>query len=425
MRILWLCNIVAPQFRKKLNLSGGYGGGWIEQTLELLAEEKNCELGYCAPMKGKLEITKTQYRGVKFYGFSKKIWYPEKYDESVENIFHIILTEFKPDIVHIFGTEFPHTLAMVKAFGKPEKTVIHLQGIMTFCAQNYDEGIPYKILHQYTFRDFIRHDNIYQKKLKFEKRAEYEKKALQGTAHVMGRTEWDRACVKILNPNISYHYCGEILREEFYKTPNWNIVGCEKHTLFMAQGDYPIKGLHFALEAIKILKKDIPDVKLYIAGENIIDIKTMKQQIRQSMYPKYIRKLVNEWNLNENIEFVGSLNANQMCTMYQRCHVYIMPSLIENSPNSLCEALGVGTPVVASYVGGIPEFIAHGENGYLYQHNAPYMLAHYVKKIFMDDELAQKISNNGKKSIKNNVNPTENMKILMNIYKNMLMENPK
>lgn len=421
MRVLWLCNVVAPQFRTSLGLSAGVGGGWIEETLELLIEKGNCEIAYCAPLKGADEITRAEYRGVKFFGFSKQEWQPEKYDISVEKVFRRILDEFQPDIVHIFGTEFPHTLSMVKTFGKPEKTVIHLQGIMTYISQCYGEGIPFRTLHSYTFRDFVRHDNIFQKKIKFEKRAVYERQALMAVNHVMGRTEWDKACVKMINPDIKYHYCGENLRAVFAECHKWQLENCERNTIFMSQGDYPIKGLHIALEALTYIKRQIPDVKLYVAGENITNVQTFRQKLRMNNYQKYIMQLIDRWNLHNNIEFVGYLDARQMCDMYKRCHVFIMPSVIENSPNSLCEALQLGTPVVASFVGGIPEFVDHGENGFLYQHNAPYMLAHYVEKIFKDDYLAESLSVIAKNG--NAKKEENNIQSLLEIYNGMTKDN--
>ena len=412
--------MVAPQFQRLLGILSGGGGSWIEETLNLLIREKDYELAYCAPLKGEREITRVQYCGVKFYGFSKKEWQPEKYDVSVENVFRKILDEFQPDIVHIFGTEFPHTLSMVKAFGKPDRMVIHLQGIMTYISQSYGEGMPDHVTHGYTLRDFVRHDNISQQKRKFEKRAAYERQALLGVKHVMGRTEWDKACVKTINPDINYHHCGENLRSVFFESGKWDIQKCERNTMFMSQGDYPIKGLHIALEALKRIKLNFPDVKLYVAGESIINAKLVQQRIRQNMYSKYIDQLIDKWDLHKNIEFVGYLDASQMCDMYKRCHVFIMPSLIENSPNSLCEALQLEVPVVASFVGGIPEFVSHGRNGFLYQHNASYMLAYYVEKIFTNDIVAKELSVSGGGKTVENISDETNIQMLSKIYNIML-----
>ncbi len=63
-------------------------------------------------------------------------------------------------------------------------------------------------------------------------------------------------------------------------------------------------------------------------------------------------------------------------------NVYVMPSAIENSPNSLCEAQMLGTPVVASYCGGTPTLLTEGETGYFYRYEEYEMLAQIVMRMF-------------------------------------------
>ena len=68
-----------------------------------------------------------------------------------------------------------------------------------------------------------------------------------------------------------YYSCNEILRDSFYDN-QWNIEKIERHTIFCCQGTYPIKGLHYMIEALYLLKNYYADAKLYVAGSNITDI---------------------------------------------------------------------------------------------------------------------------------------------------------
>ena len=130
MKILWLCNIVVPQILKKLGDAGtSMGGSWLVETLEKLSNDDSVEIAYCAPYKSNKNITRVKYRNTIFYGFNKKKWSSHIYDKTLESTFKKILGKFHPDIVHIFGTEFPHALAMVKSFNCPSRTVIHIQGL--------------------------------------------------------------------------------------------------------------------------------------------------------------------------------------------------------------------------------------------------------------------------------------------------------
>ena len=105
---------------------------------------------------------------------------------------------------------------------------------------------------------------------------------------------------------------------------------------------------------------------------------------------------------------------------YLNANVMVMCSNIENSPNCVGEAMLIGTPVVASYVGGVSNLLEHGKEGFLYQHNAPYMLAHYVCEVFQDISLADIFSSNGRKKAHILYNQEENMKQLMSIYKTVI-----
>ena len=97
-------------------------------------------------------------------------------------------------------------------------------------------------------------------------------------------------------------------------------------------------------------------------------------------------------------------------------HVALIPSAIENSPNSLAEAMLVGTPIVASYVGGVPDMLKDKEEGFLYCYNDPGMLATYISKIFESDELASYFSNNSRKTAWKRHDPLQLENTLIDIY---------
>jgi glycosyltransferase involved in cell wall biosynthesis len=80
----------------------------------------------------------------------------------------------------------------------------------------------------------------------------------------------------------------------------------------------------------------------------------------------------------------------------------------------------LGVPSVASYVGGTPDLLEHQLEGYLYQHDAPYMMAHFVKEIFSNDELAQKFSKNARSKALHRHDVDKNTKRLLAIYKEII-----
>ena len=123
----------------------------------------------------------------------------------------------------------------------------------------------------------------------------------------MGRTDWDRACTMEINPSAEYHFCNETLRPEFY-VGEWNYEKCRKHSIFMSQGYNSIKGMHYMLEALNIIKRFYPDVKLYVTGTSPLSRNWIEKQ-KRSVYVNYLEKLIRQYSLEKCFEF--SKNAKQ------------------------------------------------------------------------------------------------------------------
>ncbi len=418
MRVLWLCNVIISGISKELGLTESFGGGWLEETFETLIKDNEFEMAYCAPCERK-GITHFLYKGTSFFGFEKSSKPAHKYDKRIEIDLKQIVQMFKPDIVHIFGTEYPHTLAMTRVVDSPKKIVVHIQGLTYIIGECYRSFLPSSVYFRMTLRDFLKWDNIALQKRKFKLRGEFELNTLQKIKNVMGRTEFDSAMVKRINPNINYFHCNENLRHDFIiNSKRWCIKKCERHSIFISQSSYPIKGLHIALKAIKEIKVLFPDVKLYVAGEDYYSKRTnVSSRIKQSSYKKYICELITRYDLKENVKFIGIQTPDNMLKHYLNCNVFILPSIIENSPNSLLEAMSIGTPTVASDVGGIPDFISHKNNGFLYSPDEYYMLSYYILKIFQDDELAETISRKAYESVIKQLDLNNNILMLKEIYK--------
>ena len=119
---------------------------------------------------------------------------------------------------------------------------------------------------------------------------------------------------------------------------------------------------------------------------------SLKDKLREPGYVKYLFEKIQILELEDCIHFTGILNEKQIVDELKKSHVMVLPSTIENSPNSLCEAQLVGIPCVASFVGGVPEMLRDGLDGLLYTYNEPLLLAEYIGRIFESDELAERFS---------------------------------
>ena len=92
------------------------------------------------------------------------------------------------------------------------------------------------------------------------------------------------------------------------------------------------------------------------------------------------------------IIYEGIKDEDGLCDLLLKSCVYVHPSYIDNSPNSLCEAQMLGVPVIGSYVGGIPSLITNNDTGILFPANDIHELASILISLHKDEEMKSRIS---------------------------------
>ena len=383
MKILWITNILFPEAALLITEYNDLkaSGGWMLGLADSIVKQNNIELSVATVSNIVKSLTVVKGEHITYY----VIPYGKgnlKYNKTYESYWREIYEQSLPDIVHIHGTEYSHGLAFLNACPQA-KAVISIQGLLSVCSNNYNCGLSnYDILKNITIRDILRCDTLFNAMQKFKRSGEVVEKAmLCKVEHIIGRTSWDKAHTWAINPEATYHFCNEILRPEFYDGSCWKYDNCSKHTIFLSQAGTPIKGLHQVIKAMPFILREFSDTKIRIAGYDITQCRTFNQRVRLSGYGKIIRKMIKKYHLEECIEFLGPLNAEEMKTEYLNANVFVCPSSIENSPNSLGEAQILGVPCIASYVGGIPDFM-HGCEQYMYRFEEVEMLAKYIIDVF-------------------------------------------
>ena len=123
--------------------------------------------------------------------------------------FLTFLRKEKPDVIHIFGSEFTHAYAAAKAAeakGMLDNTILNLQGIMAECAKHYTDCLPQKVIKRYTLKDIVSGNTIKNQQKDFVVRAEWEEKLLGMVKHVIGRTDFDKSFALKANPMLNYYF---------------------------------------------------------------------------------------------------------------------------------------------------------------------------------------------------------------------------
>ena len=404
MRILWLCNVAIPAVSALMGERAPVVGGWLSREAELLMAEHSLFV-----------LFRHDSRCIS--GGAGNLAYQSFCGKDDETVMEQALRQFRPDIIHIWGTEIKHSddfVKIVERLGLMDRCVISLQGLVGPCAYHYAAGVPEAIQRRYTLRDFLKRDRICDAQNRFARRGEYERDALERAKNVIGRTEWDKAVATQINPDLRYFHCDETLRGPFYERA-WSLELAQRHSIFVSQCGYSLKGFHRVLEAMPLILRQYPDATISVTGKDLLHL-SPAQKLKLPGYEKYLIEEIDALGLREHIQFLGTLDAEAMAEQYLHSHVFVSASSIENSSNSVGEAMLLGCPVVSSWVGGVTSMMEHGKEGFFYQADAPYLMAHFVCCIFGDDALARRLSENARVRAKQTHDPDRNHRRMLEIY---------
>ncbi len=185
-----------------------------------------------------------------------------------------------------------------------------------------------------------------------------------------------------------------------------NFVNESEHKKYVL-GDYAFyfgrlskeKGILNLVEAIK----DIPDSKLLIAGDG---------PEREN-----IESYIKEHKLDGRITLLGYQNQDSIREYIRNSRFIVVPSIcFENCPYSILETLEIGKPVIGSRIGGIPELIEDGKNGFLYKSDSILELKEKMQELFANNEKVNDFSNNSRKLYEKNYSPTAYYDKLIELY---------
>jgi len=142
----------------------------------------------------------------------------------------------------------------------------------------------------------------------------------------------------------------------------------------------PIKGPNFLIEAAKYIHSKYHDAFFVFTGDG-----PLKQDLE---------KKARELGMEKNILFLGWRDdVAKIISIYD---IFCLPSLNEGMGRVLVEAMALGKPIVASDIGGIPDLIVHGKNGFLVPPKNPVQLAKYIQILLEDEKKREKMGQAGK-----------------------------
>jgi glycosyltransferase involved in cell wall biosynthesis len=413
MKVLWFSN--SPVSLDKAKRLGYVGGGWIESLEKEISGMPNIELGIVIQQE-KTSIEELYIDNVHYFicpirtGRLKRKTIGRVFrvnDEQALTDYLAIVENFKPDIVHIFGTENNYGLIIPK-INIP--AVIHIQGILTMINNKYYTGLSAQDVSRYTrMIDRLKGTSInqyYRNSLVAVKR---EQKILTNCKFLIGRTNWDKRASAFFAPQASYFHCDEMLRKDFFSYHWKNPISDRLQILSVLRSNI-YKGFDLIIRTSWLLSQRNINFQWNIAGASA------QSRDLQIFLKKY------KYELSDNINFVGSKNSMEIINLMSKSNIFIHTSYIENSPNSVCEAMLAGMPVIANYSGGIPSLLESEKEGILLQEGDPFSMASAILEIGNNPEKAIILGENARKRALQRHHPETIVNTLLSIYQTVFTE---
>lgn len=416
MRILWFTN--SPS-RAITHLTGAFnvGTSWIEAMEGRVSALPDVQLGLAfywqVDEPGHFDLEGTRYYTLPRKGKSKVSRLLARMRHQIEDGADVphylrVIEDFQPDLIMFFGSESPYGLVQAHT---DVPCVVWIQGILSTITPVWYRNISESEVRKYSsWKDRLNYTGFADDLITMEKMAARERKILAATRHIIGRTTWDRRVAGILAPEARYYSCNDLIRQDFLEAPYVAHPEPEVPSLLTIVRGNIYKGVETIFEIMQLLKPRLSGkIRWRIAGLSETD---RLSQILIKRYGQSPESL--------NISLMGSVNAAQLVDLLKETDIFVHPSHIDNSPNSVCEAMLLGKPVVSTYAGGIPDLLKSGKEGLLVQDGDAYAMAAAILEMLEDWDWALDMGKAGRARALLRHDPDQNIEALMDIYQQVL-----
>lgn len=416
MKILWFTN--TPCGASEKLFSNSVSSGWLTTLETALKSNDNIEL----------HVSFYYYKKIESFVY-KGVHYHPIYDKRFESKFRILIGNYKeyycgfknhdikklkqivdcvqPDLIHFHGTENDFGL-LQKQIKIP--SVISIQGVINSCYEKLYSGISRSIVSKYeSFISKLTLQTLKMSDKRFSYNAKREIEILSLSKNIIGRTDFDRHTSLSISPNAKYFIGNEILRKEFYNNKWEKNKFNNQFTIVTTISSGFYKGLEVILRTAINLKRINFKFKWILIG-----------QTEKSRDAKVISKWLNQRFSDNNIEMLGYKTSNEIVQILKDADIYCQVSHIENSPNSVCEAMLIGIPIIASYAGGTSSILEHKKEGYLIQDGDSFSLAGTILELSKNFEIAKSYGENARFKAQYRHAPERVINEYISIYKQII-----
>jgi glycosyltransferase involved in cell wall biosynthesis len=391
IKVVWLGPYPSGLLSRELTIvrcSKAHPAGWIVNLANALAKREDIDLHIITASSGIFENQTVSKDGITFHvirhtfpftvrGFPEymRLDLVTRYARLRRQIKQI-LVKLQPHLIHVHGTESGYGLAALET---NVPTIVSIQGIINSLVR-------------------------VSPSLSFRLQAPIELNVIRKAKYFGTRTAWASSFIRDLNNTAIIYYLPEAIDHLFFKTsaqhsnPNILIVGSVMQR----------KGIEDALRAMSIVVAACPSAKLLVVGEGRPD------------YLEELKKRTRSAGIEANVEWLGFKDAEKVAALHAKAAILIHPSHMDNSPNSVAEAMASGVPVIASDVGGIPSMIENGATGLLIQPENHHQLAEAIMLLLQDEAERKRLASRAKQVALQRHLPSEVAQKTMDVYKDIV-----
>lgn len=292
---------------------------------------------------------------------------------------------FSPDLMHVWGTEvFWGLLSARRLLGGP--ALLEMQGLKSAIALVYSGGLSVREqLACVGIKEVLKFSPMWRGRKQFARWGKFEREIIRGHRFVTVPSDWLESRIRAINPLANVLRNDLALREQFCTAQPWAPQN-EPEIFCSAAYPSPFKGIHVAIRALALLKPMYPGVQLRVAGP------FQRPGLRQEGYVAWLNREAEWLGVQDRVHWLGPLPAQAVVTEMQRCAAVVLPTFVEGSSVVLAEAMRLGVPCVASFVGGTSSLARDEDSALFFPPGDADMCAFQVGRLLGDRELAQRLS---------------------------------
>lgn len=337
----------------------------------------------------------------------KKYW--DTYVNKVIPVVKRIVEDYKPDIIQIFGTEWP--FGQIAAYTDVPVTIHIMGSIVPYNNASYPPDFSWRDIACYYWWNPKELFTLWRNERNRKNWEQWERRTWKLVGNYMGRTSWDEALSRMMHPGRRYYHVEEALRPEFLTGRKvWKLSDDTKIRMISTGCSTFWKGPDMMLKVARVLTELGIDFEWNVVG-------SMSNSLKQIVEKKEGMRFE-----DCHINLLGFREPGELLDLLCSSTIYVHTAYIENSPNSICEAQCLGIPVVSTNVGGIATLVRNGKDGILVPANDPWQMADAIIEVSKDKNRMIMYSENSRKFALTRHNDEHIKKQLFECYNSLINE---